>query len=112
MFNADTNDHSVYNWYSVSDSSVYKGANVATDFNYGLLGDMNNSATFDSADRQIMSQIVNQTYQPGIDQKVRGDLNFDGVITQADLNLLNNYLNYQKGSYSRLAMWLFTTMET
>ena len=112
VFNADTNDHSVYNWYSVSDSSVYKGANVATDFNYGLLGDMNNSATFDSADRQIMSQIVNQTYQPGIDQKVRGDLNFDGVITQADLNLLNNYLNYQKGSYSRLAMWLFTTMET
>ena len=112
VFNSSTDEHSQYNWYSINDSSIYKGANVANDFNYVLLGDMNNSTTFDSTDSQILKQIINKTYQPNNDQKVRGDLNFDGVITQADLDLMNNYLNNQKNNYPRLDMWLFTNMET
>lgn len=108
VFNND--GHRDYNWHSEDDSSLYKGRSVATDYNYYRLGDVNNDALFNSADQNKFDQFANGT-APNAMQKIRGDLNFDGKVNGSDRDRFNSYINTYKNTYSRPALWLFTTLE-
>lgn len=108
IFNSD--GHKNYKWASEDDSSLYKGRSVATDYNYYRLGDVNNDALFNSADQNKFDQFANGT-APNAMQKIRGDLNFDGKVNGADRDRFNSYINTYKNTYSRPALWLFTTLE-
>ena len=105
-------DHGKYNWASDDNSSLAKGRNVATDYNYYRLGDVNNDSKYNSNDQNLFDQFANGT-TPSAMQKVRGDLNFDGKVNGSDRDLFNYYINnYNKASnYSRPALWRFTTLE-
>lgn len=102
--------HGKYNWSSEQDSSLHKGASVATDYNYYRLGDVNNDFIYNSKDQNVFDNLANGT-TPNSMQKIRGDLNFDGKVNSADRDLFNKYINTYKNTYSRPGLWRFTTLE-
>ena len=65
---------------------------------------------YNSKDQNVFDNIANGT-TPSSMQKVRGDLNFDGKVNGTDRDLFNKYINSYQSTYSRPALWRFTTLE-
>ena len=97
-------------WNSTDDSSLNSDTNVATDDNYYRLGDVYSDNAYNSKDQNVFDNIANGT-TPSSMQKVRGDLNFDGKVNGTDRDLFNKYINSYQSTYSRPALWRFTTLE-
>ena len=115
IFNGD--GHKKYNWEVQSVGTMYdpyeeicnlNKTNGVTGYSLDYLGRIGSTPSVDQSAVNRLEAIVAGTRTPSAYEKVMGDINFDGVITQADVTLMKQYIN--EHSSMSFINWCYTRM--
>ena len=108
VFHSD--DHRFYDYYALDDNTINKRrTKMLANIDNGWLGDLNGDQKCTIDDVNLLkNSYIGNTSATVIG---RGDMNFDGKITQADVDLLSAYVNNDWKYYSNPRVYAFAKAE-